>query len=217
LLNKIIKPGAVIQIDEHIETDNAEELQEYYDIAKEKGLEGLVVKKPEDPYQAGARSFSWVKLKKADQKLLDDSVDCVVLGYYAGRGVRSKFGIGGFLVGVLDPNKGEFKTVTKIGTGLTEEEWGFLKELCDKNKTDKVPQNVLMDKMFMPDVIVLPKIIVEVGADEISISQNHTAGYALRFPRLLKFRSDKGPLDATTVDEISRMYKAQKVDNGSTV
>jgi len=217
LLNKIIKPGDVIQIDEHLETDNAEELQEYYDIAKEKGLEGLVVKKPEDPYQAGARSFSWVKLKKADQKLLDDSVDCVVLGYYAGRGVRSKFGIGGFLVGVLDQKKDIFRTVTKIGTGLTEDEWSTLKTQCDKFKTDKVPQNVLMDKMFMPDVICLPKIVVEIGADEISVSQNHTAGYALRFPRLLKFRNDKNPAEATTVDEIIKMYKAQKVDNGSTL
>jgi DNA ligase-1 len=215
LLAKIIKPGEVILVDEHIETGDSDELQEYYDIAKQKGLEGLVVKKPEDPYQAGARSFSWVKLKKADQKLLDDSVDCVVLGYYAGRGVRSKFGIGGFLVGVIDPEKDVFKTVTKIGTGLTEEDWVFLKKLCDKYSTDKVPQNVLMDKMFMPDVIVLPKIVVEVGADEISISQTHTAGYALRFPRLLKFRKDKNSNEATTVDEIRRMYKAQKVDNGN--
>ncbi|NMB70154.1 ATP-dependent DNA ligase [candidate division WWE3 bacterium] len=215
LLAKIIKPGDVILVDEHIETGDPDELQEYYDVAKQKGLEGLVVKKPDDPYQAGARSFSWVKLKKADQKLLDDSVDCVVLGYYAGRGVRSKFGIGGFLVGVIDPEKDVFRTVTKIGTGLTEEDWVFLKKLCDKYRTDKVPQNVLMDKMFMPDVIVMPKIVVEIGADEISISQTHTAGYALRFPRLLKFRKDKNPSEATTVDEIRRMYKAQKVDNSN--
>lgn len=217
ILNKIIKPGQVIQVDEHLETDNADVLQEYYDVAKEKGLEGLVVKKPEDPYQAGARSFSWIKLKKADQKLLEDSVDCVVLGYYAGRGVRSKFGIGGFLVGVRDLKDDVFKTVTKIGTGLTEEEWAILKTQCDKYKTDKVPQNVQMDKMFLPDVIVLPKIVVEIGADEISVSQNHTAGYALRFPRLLKFRNDKNPAEATTVEEIIRMYKAQKVDNDSTL
>ncbi len=59
-------------------------------------LEGLIVKKPQDPYKAGARSFSWVKLKRADEKLLDDSIDAVVLGYYGGRGERSKFGIGKF-------------------------------------------------------------------------------------------------------------------------
>ena len=211
ILQKIILPGETIQIDEHLETSSVDELANYYEIAKERGLEGLVVKNPNDAYQAGARSYSWIKLKKADQKLLDDSVDCVVLGYYAGRGVRSKFGIGGFLVGILDDKTDQFKTVSKIGTGLTETDWVYLKDLCDKYKTDKLPQNVSMDKIFAPDVIVMPKIVVEIGADEISISQTHTAGYALRFPRLLKFRDDKNPNEATTLAELKKMYSIQKV------
>lgn len=207
ILKKVIELGEVISVDEQFETTKLEELKKYYDLAKSKGLEGLVVKTPEDSYHPGARSFSWVKYKTADENLMSDSIDCVVLGYYSGKGVRSKFGIGGFLVGVYDNEKDTFKTISKIGTGLTEEDWTKLKLMCDKIKIKEKPAGVEMDKIFKPAVFVEPRIVVEIGADEISISPTHTAGYALRFPRLLKFREDKSPTDATTLNEIVKMYK----------
>ncbi|MBW6441557.1 ATP-dependent DNA ligase [Patescibacteria group bacterium] len=210
LLSEIITPGDVIEIDEYIETEEFEELEEYFELAKSQGLEGLVIKTPNDPYQAGARSYSWIKYKTADQKLLSDTVDCVVLGYYHGKGVRSKFGIGGFLVGVYDEESNKFKTISKIGTGLTEEDWGHLKNICDKVKVKELPKNIEMNKIFKPDILVEPKIVVEIGADEITVSPTHSAGYALRFPRLIKFRQDKKPEDSTTVKEIQKMYKNQK-------
>jgi DNA ligase-1 len=210
LLTEIIEPGNVIEVDDYLETEEFEELEEYFELAKSQGLEGLVVKTPEDPYQAGARSYSWIKYKTADQKLLSDSVDCVVLGYYYGKGERSKFGIGGFLVGVYDKDLDKFKTVSKIGTGLKEEDWEKLKKMCDKVKIKEKPKNVEMDKTFKPNVFVEPEIVVEIGADEITKSPTHTAGYALRFPRLIKFRQDKNAKDSTTVEEIIKMYKNQK-------
>ncbi len=209
ILSKVIKKGNTLVVDDHLETDKFEELEEYYELAKHKKLEGLIAKNPEDSYQAGARSYSWIKLKTADEKLLNDSIDCVVLGYYFGKGVRSKFGIGGFLVGVYDDKSDTFKTLTKIGTGLKEEDWGTLKKIADKVKTSKCPGNVDMDKIFAPDVYTEPKIVVEIGADEISISPSHTAGYALRFPRLLKFRQDKSANEATTLKEVEKMFKNQ--------
>jgi DNA ligase 1 len=210
LLQKIIKKGDTIIVDEHLETESPEELQEYFEVAKERQLEGLILKKPEDRYQAGARSYSWIKLKKADQKLLEDSIDCVILGYYAGRGGRSKFGIGGFLAAVYDDKDDVFKTVTKVGTGLTDETFAKLKVMCDKLKLANLPANVEMNKIYIPDVITQPKIVVEIGADEISASPSHTAGYALRFPRLLKFREDKSPTEITTVKEVADMFKRQR-------
>ncbi|HAI62710.1 MAG: putative DNA ligase [candidate division WWE3 bacterium GW2011_GWF2_41_45] len=210
ILRNIIAAGDTIIVDDDMETESFEKLVEYFEIAKEKGLEGLIVKNPDDNYQAGARSYSWIKLKKADEKLLDDSVDCVLLGYYHGRGVRSKFGIGGFLVGVMDKDAEVFKTVTKVGTGLTDEEWVKIKKLADKHKTKTVPKNVLVEKTLLPDVIIEPMIVLEIGADEISVSQNHTSGYALRFPRLIKFREDKNPSEATTLKEIELMFKKQR-------
>ncbi len=213
ILESVIEPNETIMMDEYREVTNAEDLYGYFEIAKEKSLEGIIAKKPEDSYQAGARSFSWIKIKKADEKLLADSVDCVVLGYYNGKGVRSKFGIGGFLVGVYDETSETFKTISKIGTGLTEEDWHELKQMCDKEKVANKVENVEMSKIFNPDVYVYPKIVVEIGADEITVSPSHTAGYALRFPRLLKFRQDKNAQQATTTKEIETMYNNQKHGN----
>lgn len=211
LLEKVIKAGKVLSPAEHYNTNTFEGLEEYYELAKEKKLEGVIVKKPEDPYQAGARSYSWIKLKKADEKLLDDSIDCVVLGYYAGKGNRSQFGIGGFLVGVYDEKTDTYKTISKVGTGLKENDWVKLKELADKLKLAQLPSNVQLEKAYMPDIILKPSLVVEIGADEISVSKTHTAGYALRFPRLIKFREDKAPIESTTLSEVEKMYQFQKI------
>lgn len=210
LLKNIITDGDTIVVDSHLETSNAEELQEFFEEAKVKNLEGIIVKKPDSPYQAGARSYSWIKWKKMDTKMLNDTVDCVVLGYYFGKGVRAQYGIGGFLVGIYDETSQTFKTITKIGTGLKEDDWLYLKKEADKIKIKEKPGNVDSHKMFYPDVWVTPKIVVEIAADEISKSPSHTAGYALRFPRLITFRTDKKATDATSVAEIITLHKKQK-------
>ena len=210
ILKKVILPGEVLKVDEYLETDEFEELEEYFQKAKSLGLEGIVVKSPDKAYEAGARSYSWVKYKTADRYLLSDSIDCVVLGYYNGKGARAEFGIGGFLVGIYDDKKDSFKTISKIGTGLKEDDWIKLKIICDKIKIKDKPNNVEMHNIFKPNVFVKPSLVVEIGADEISISPTHTAGYALRFPRLLKFREDKKPTQATTLKEIEKMYIDRK-------
>ena len=93
-----------------------------------KGLEGLVVKKLESPYVAGGRNFNWVKLKRHSSGDLHDTIDCVILGYIFGRGKRAAFGAGALLVGVYDEKRDEFVTVSKIGTGLTDDEWRSIKQ-----------------------------------------------------------------------------------------
>jgi DNA ligase-1 len=210
ILSQIIKPGKVLEVDSKLETENPEELQELFEKSKEKGLEGLVIKKIDAPYQAGARAYTWVKLKRSETSLLKDTVDTVILGYYHGRGVRAGFGIGGFLAGVYDKETDTFKTVTKVGTGLKDDDFRMLKEQLDKIKVPQKPANVEANKVFEPDVWVAPKIVVELGADEVSKSTTHTAGYALRFPRLLKFRADRKPEDATLLPEIINIYQLQK-------
>ena len=128
--------------------------------------------------------------------------------------MRSKFGIGGFLVGIYDEKNETFKTVTKVGTGLKDEDWVKLKSMADKYVVTKIPANVEIHKIFKPDVILAPKIVVEIGADEISVSPTHSTGYALRFPRLIHFREDKRAEEATTIKELTGMFKAQKVKKG---
>jgi len=92
-----------------------------------KGLEGVVVKKIDSFYLAGGRNFNWVKLKRHSSGELQDTIDCVVLGYISGKGKRTAFGAGALLVGIYDDKKDEFVTVSKIGTGLTDENgWKFI-------------------------------------------------------------------------------------------
>lgn len=180
-----------------------------------KGLEGVVVKKLESLYEAGARNFNWVKLKRNSSGELNDTIDCVILGYITGRGKRISFGAGALLVGLYGKKKDEFVTVSKIGTGLTDEEWREVHKRADRIKVEQRPARV--NSLIAPSVWIKPEIVIEVLADEITRSPVHTAGktdtepgYALRFPRLVSFRgSDKRAEDATSVEELIEMFKQQ--------
>src|SRR3989344_5183420 len=82
-----------------------EELMEIFDESLKRGFEGIMAKKIEAPYRAGARDFTWVKLKHTGEGKLSDTIDAVVMVYYMGKGKRSGFGIGAFLVGIIDTRK----------------------------------------------------------------------------------------------------------------
>jgi DNA ligase 1 len=198
----------------HIVKD-ANALTLLFDEAISKGLEGLVVKKLESRYEAGSRNFNWVKLKRHAAGALNDTIDCVLLGYLFGKGKRAALGAGSLLVGVYDPERDLFVTVTKIGTGLSDEQWRSIRERTRGLEVDHRPARV--SALIEPSVWVEPQLVIEVLADEITRSPNHTAGkaggepgYALRFPRLVSFREgDKRPEDATTVRELLELYSNQ--------
>lgn len=210
LLNSVIKKGNVIEIDSHLETSSEEEVSKFFKEAKEKGLEGIMVKKPDSTYEAGARAFSWIKFKREEDSEILDTVDVVVMGYFYGKGVRSDFGIGGFLVGVFNPETETYQTISKIGSGLSDEEWVKIKEDCDKIQVGTCPKDYEVAKELNPDIWVKPKLVVTVRADEVSISPNHTSKIALRFPRLISFRYDKNPTDTTSISEIKDIYNLKR-------
>jgi DNA ligase-1 len=210
ILNKIVKKGGNIEIDSHLETDQPSDVEDFFNEAKHKRLEGIMVKKPDSLYEAGARAFSWIKFKRNDNTDVLDTVDVVVMGYFYGKGVRSEFGIGGFLVGIYDTESNSFKSISKIGSGLTDEEWVKIKEDCDKISVHEKPKDFDVNKDMYPDIWVKPQIVVTVRADEVSISPIHTATIALRFPRLISFREDKSPFDTTNLEEIKVIYNLKK-------
>jgi DNA ligase-1 len=192
------------------------QLEDYFTENVASGLEGLVVKRPDALYQPGKRNFNWIKLKRQEEGHVEDTLDCVVLGYYAGEGKRADFGIGAFLVGVYNKKKDCFETVAKIGTGLKDKDWIELKKKCDALEVKQQPKNVECAKDLYPDVWTFPEVVVMIRADEITMSPLHAAGktdkelgYALRFPRFMGYRPDKSAVEATTVDEIKRLYKDQ--------
>ncbi|MDO8610022.1 MAG: ATP-dependent DNA ligase [bacterium] len=198
-----------------------------FEDAISKGLEGIIAKKLDGIYQPGARGWNWIKFKRSYSSKIEDTIDCLVMGYDFGKGKRTGFGIGAFLVGVYDAKQDWFVTMAKIGTGLSDEEWKILQEQSLKFKVSKKPNQYIVDKAMECDVWIESKIVVEIKADEISRSPVHTAGrvlklsksgnaeevdvpgYALRFPRLQQFRNDKNPTDATTLKEIEEMFKQQ--------
>lgn len=216
LLESIVpKEGKTIRLAEERRLKDAEGITKFFNEAISDGLEGLMLKKLDAPYKAGGRGFHWIKFKRSQSGQLNDTVDCVLLGVYSGRGKRTDFGVGGLLVGVYDKKEDKFATVSRIGTGLTDEEFRYVNELAKKLKVDHKPARVV--SKIEPSIWLDPKVVLEVYADEITKSPIHTAGanddgvgYALRFPRLVKFReTDKRPEDATTVEEVEKMFKQQ--------
>jgi len=127
------------------------------------------------------------------------------MGYYRGRGKRASFGLGAFLVGVKEGEK--FLTLAKIGTGLTDDQFREIKRRLEKLETEKKPKNYMVDKNLAADVWVEPSLVVEIAADEITKSPIHSAGWALRFPRLVRFRDDKSVEEMTERKEIDRIRK----------
>ena len=199
----------IIVVDHQEEVEKEDRLEKIFDRAITKKLEGVIAKKIDGIYQPGARGWNWIKYKRSYSAKINDTIDCLVMGYDYGRGKRTDFGMGAFLVGVRDEKNDIFVTVAKIGTGLTDEEWKQLKVKSEKLKVKNKPSNYLVDKMMECDVWVSPRIVVEIRADEITKSPTHTAGLALRFPRLERFRDDKSPTEVTTLHEVLDMFSLQ--------
>ena len=118
------------------------ELNDMFEVQIAAGLAGVMVKTLDAHYKAGGRGFHWIKFKRASAGELTDTIDCVLLGIYSGKGKRTEFGVGGLLVGLYDPKKDEFQTVSREGTGLTDEEWKRIYKIFQELKTDKKPAQV---------------------------------------------------------------------------
>ena len=215
-LKKIIKKNPVIEPSELFITDRHEDITKYFEDAIARGLEGVVAKRLDAPYAAGGRNFNWIKLKRSYRGELADTIDVCIVGYFRGKGARAKFGVGAFLGAVYDPKTDSFKTVSKVGTGFSEDEFLQLKKILDEISISH--RHPRVDSVMEADVWVEPRYVVTVTADEITRSPSHTAGrdkegigYALRFPRAVGFlREDKKPEDANSVKEIVKLFEMQK-------
>ena len=207
VLNRGRKKEEGILLTEQKTVKAVEEFDKFFKERLKEGLEGLVAKKLDAVYQAGARNYNWVKYKRAMKGELADTVDCVVMGYYKGRGKRTAFGTGAFLVGVVGKEK--ILSTSKVGTGLTDEQWREMYKRCEKLKVAKKPVDYEVNKNLNPDVWCRPSLVVEIEADEITRSPIHKAGLALRFPRLKRFRDDKDVREATKVGELYKLYRMQ--------
>ena len=217
-LSEILEETSRFSVTKSLSTSKPSEIEGFFDQAISEGCEGLIVKSTADNslYQAGARSWLWVKLKRSYQSKMVEPVDLVIVGAFYGRGKRGG-SYGAVLVAAYDQDSDLFKTVCKVGSGFTDEDLAKMPEKLKEYTLPHKPARV--ESLIQPDLWFDPAVVLEVIGDEITLSPTHSAafgqlregsGLAIRFPRFTgKWRDDKSPDDTTTVDEIINMYKAQ--------
>ena len=214
--------GGMVQMTTMKIVESPEEGERFFASAVAARCEGIMAKSlsPESVYRAGSRGFLWIKYKKDYQQALTDSFDLVVVGAFYGMGKRAgKYGA--LLMAAFDPEEGLFETVCKLGTGFDDEFLDGMAGLLGDDISETMPRSV--DAEMVPDVWFEPTVVLEVVAAEITLSPIHTAardlikegaGLGIRFPRFTgRVRDDKAPEQATTVDEIVRMYGMQSHDS----
>ncbi len=194
MLEKIVKvvPGK-FQLSKMIFTDDVKELEKFYEDALKNKQEGLMLKVPSAKYVFGRHVGTMYKIKP-----IMETLDLVIIGAEWGTGIRSNW-LSSYILACRDEDTGKFLTCGMMGTGLTEEQFQQMTEMLKP----------LIIKEEGRTVWTKPKIVVEVAYQEIQKSPNYESGYALRFPRLVKLREDKGPEEADTLERVKELYKTQ--------
>lgn len=215
-LRTIILEDDRVKLVRQIVSKDPAEIEVFMEEAISEGCEGLVVKDLKAFYRAGAREWSWIKLKREYKVEVADTIDLVIAGAFHGRGKRAgKYGA--YLLAAYDPEEDVFKTFAKCGTGFTDEDLERFTKLINNYRIKHKHSRV--DSKIEADVWVEPRIIVEIIVSEITLSPVHTcglnvvregSGLAGRFPKYTgRLRDDKSPEQATTVKEIVEMYRSQ--------
>ena len=205
-LGKIIPKSKHLALSDRLVNPELPALKQFFDKMLKEGYEGIMIKSLSGEYQAGARGWNWIKWKKEYVKELGDTFDLVIVGAYHGQGRRSG-AYGALLCAAYNQKEDKFETVCKLGTGLTDEALEQLPKQLKKYQLSKKPARVDVKKELEPDIWFEPAVVVEVLAAEVTKSPVHTLGYALRFPRFIRFREDKNSEQATTKKEIVGMAK----------
>lgn len=171
-------------------TADPEEAERFFRDAVGAGFEGVVVKNPDEPYQAGRRGSGWLKVKPTH------TLDLVVLGAEWGSGRRRGW-LSNLHLGARD-GRGGFVMLGKTFKGLTDEmlEWQTKRFLeIEDHREGHV-------------VVLQPKIVYEIAFDGVQRSTRYPGGVALRFARVKRYRDDKGPSDADTIDTVRSFLRS---------
>jgi len=199
---------------------NENEIEDFLENSINAGCEGLMLKTPSAPYRAGSRGSNWLKLKREYRNELGDSFDLIVIGAYFGRGRRTGL-YGTLLLATYNPEKDNFPSICKVGTGFTDESLDQLYQILSNNVTLKKNSRIVSE--MEADVWFEPKLVLEIVGSEITLSPIHktgldlirkSSGFALRFPKFTgKIRYEKAVEDASTAEEVLALYKGQSKIN----
>jgi DNA ligase 1 len=168
------------------------EAQAFYDAALAAGHEGVMAKSLEAPYEAGNRGASWLKIKRAH------TLDLVILAAEWGHGRRTGK-LSNLHLGAFDPQTGRYVMLGKTFKGLTDAmlEWQTRELLAREDHRDRWA------------VYVRPEIVVEIAFSDLQASPRYPGGLALRLARVKRYRTDKRPEDADTMESVRRIHAAQ--------
>jgi DNA ligase 1 len=173
-------------------TASAAEASAFYDAALAAGHEGLMAKSLEGPYEAGDRGASWLKIKRAH------TLDLVVLAAEWGHGRRTGK-LSNLHLGARDPDTGGYVMLGKTFKGLTDAmlEWQTRRFLELETHRDAWT------------VYLRPEVVVEIAFSDLQASPRYPGGLALRLARVKRYREDKGPAQADTMEAVRRIAAAQ--------
>jgi DNA ligase-1 len=170
---------------------DAEEAERFYDAALAAGHEGVMAKALDAPYEAGGRGGAWRKLKTAQ------TLDLVVLAAEWGSGRREGW-LSNLHLGARDPEKGAFAMLGKTFKGLSD-------ALLEWQTRELLAREIARDAQT---VHVRPELVVEIALSGVQTSPHYPAGLALRFARVRRYRPDKRPEDADTLDAVRALHAA---------
>jgi len=218
VLENILKKNDKIKLAKNFVTTNKKELESFFEEAIANGSEGLICKATGNYsiYQAGARGWLWIKYKKDYHSEMIDTTDLVIIGAFYGRGKRAGV-YGTLLLATYNKECDTFESVTKCGTGFTDEDLIKIPNILKNHIITKKHPRVI--STIDAEIWFEPKLVLEIIGAEITLSPIHTCGFgsirknrglAIRFPRFTrKYRTEKNPEDATTSMEIIEIYRNQ--------
>ena len=178
----------------------------------------MIVKSLDATYEPSKRSLNWLKLKKDYlESGGGDSLDLVVIGGWHGKGKRTG-GYGAFLLACYDEESESYQTICKVGTGFSEQNLLDFAASLSQTVIPAPPRYYQVGEgpLVTPDVWFEPSQVWEIKAADLSISPVHRAatglvdpskGIALRFPRMLRIRTDKPLHEASTLDDLQLLLK----------
>ena len=198
LLEKIIEQQSKkIRLAKQILTDDVKKATKFYEESLQEGEEGIMMKNITGVYKPGSRVGYGVKIKSTLEPL-----DLVIVKAEWGEGKRAKW-LSSYTIACRREDK--FLEIGKASTGLKEKKE---EGLSFEDMTMELKPLIISEKGR--EVVVKPKIIIEVGYEEIQKSPTYESGYALRFPRVIRIRNEKSLKDIDDIERIDNLYKQQK-------
>lgn len=184
--------GGALGVSPLLSAATPEEARRLFEEARARGNEGLMFKRRGSTYDFGKRGQAWLKLKRAFATL-----DVVVTAAEVGHGKRA--GLLSDVTFAVRSDDGALVNVGKAYTGLTDQEIAQMTSILKSITIERYGGNVHF---------VRPQIVLEVAFDSVTRSTRHKSGFALRFPRIVRWRHDKRPEDADTVARVRELWVA---------